>query len=152
MGNELAKKFREDLAAIGMALADVPARMGDVPWRAGGWNRKQIVGHMLDSAANNRQRFVRAAIDGSYQGPTYGQQEWVAAHGYADQPWDTLLQWWRVEHEILAAVVDRVPAERMPCSCMVEGNAPATLQFLIEDYVVHQLWHLRQIEGSAEPA
>ena len=152
MENEIAKTFRENLAAIGVALARIPPGLADVPWRAGGWSRKQIVGHMLDSAANNRQRFVRAAIHGAYQGPTYGQEEWVAAHGYADQAWETLLQWWRAEHEILAAVVDRVPAERMPCPCLVEGNAPVTLQFLIEDYVAHQLWHLRQIEDGAQSA
>jgi len=55
---------------------------------------------LLDSAANNRQRFVRAAIDGQYAGPGYEQGAWVAAHGYSDKPWDTLLRWWQAEHEI----------------------------------------------------
>ena len=64
------------------------AALADVPWREGGWTRKQIVGHLLDSAANNRQRFVRAAIDGKYAGPKYAQEAWVAAHGYASQPGD----------------------------------------------------------------
>jgi hypothetical protein len=87
--------------------------LADTPWREGGWTRKQIVGHLLDSAANNRQRFVRAAIHGSFTGPDYAQDAWVAAHGYAGQPWETLLRWWEVEHEILAAVVDRIPEERL---------------------------------------
>jgi DinB superfamily len=91
---------------------------------------------------------VRAAIDGSYAGPTYAQEPWVAAHGYAEQPWETLLEWWRVEHQILAAVVDRIPEDRMQASCTVGGEAPVTLQFLIEDYVSHQQWHLRQIEAG----
>ena len=53
---------------------------------------------MLDSAANNRQRFVRAAIDGSFSGPDYAQAAWVEAHGYAGQTWPTLLRWWETEH------------------------------------------------------
>ncbi len=60
-----------------------------MPWREGGWTRKQIVGHLLDSAANNRQRFVRASTDGKYKGPKYSQDAWVAAHGYSEQTWET---------------------------------------------------------------
>jgi hypothetical protein len=125
----------------------VPPERAAIPWRNGGWNRRQIVGHLLDSAANNRQRFVRAAIDGVYTGPGYAQEGWVAAHGYDDQPWHTLLAWWDVEHEILAAVVDRIPEERLAAICTVGGDAPVTLLFLIEDYLTHQRWHLAQIES-----
>ena len=91
----------------------VPAAIATTPWRAGGWTRKQIVGHLCDSAANNRQRFVRASIDGQYAGPGYAQDAWVDAHGYAGMEWATLLRWWQVEHEILKAAVARIPADRL---------------------------------------
>jgi len=64
MPENLAQKFRADLDEVHRALVAVPLEFADLPWREGGWTRKQIVGHLLDSAANNRQRFVRAAIDG----------------------------------------------------------------------------------------
>ena len=83
-----------------------------MPWREGGWTRKQIVGHLLDSASNNRQRFVRAAIDGSYSGPGYAQDAWVAAQGYSGESWETLVRWWHAEHEILMAAVDRIPKRK----------------------------------------
>jgi hypothetical protein len=70
---EVARKFRADLDEVHRALLTVPESLADVPWREGGWTRKQIVGHLLDSAANNRQRFVRASTGGSYFGPNYGQ-------------------------------------------------------------------------------
>jgi hypothetical protein len=50
-----------------------------------------------------------------------------------------------VEHEILAAVVDRIPAERLEASCAVGDDAPVSLRFLIEDYLRHQRWHLAQL-------
>jgi len=103
---------------------------------------------LCDSAANNRQRFVRASIDGKYAGPGYAQDDWVAAHGYADQMWETLLDWWRVEHEILRSVVARIPVERMGTLCTVGDDPPVTLQFLIEDYIRHQKWHLKQIQAQ----
>jgi hypothetical protein len=149
MAAGVAEEFRAGLDALHTMLLAVPASLAETPWREGGWTRKQIVGHLLDSAANNRQRFVRAAVDGSYAGPKYAQEAWVAAHGYADQDWETLLRWWQVEHEILAAVVDRIPEERLEAECVVGGSAPVTLRFLIEDYMAHQRWHFAQFPGSS---
>ncbi len=148
MPTQLAEQFGADLNAIHAALLALPAQLADTPWRESGWTRKQIVGHLLDSAANNRQRFVRAAIDGEYAGPRYAQDGWVAAHGYANQAWETLLEWWKSEHEILVAVVDRIPEDRLGASCAVGTDAPVTLRFLIEDYVTHQRWHLAQLTAG----
>ena len=103
---------------------------------------------MLDSATNNRQRFVRAGTEGSYTGPSYAQEAWVAAHGYGEQSWVTLLRWWEVEHEILVAVVDRIPEERLEASCVIGAEAPVTLRFVIEDYLRHQRGHLAQLTSA----
>jgi len=152
MATEVAKEFSAGLDALHAMLLRIPPALAETPWRVGGWTRKQIVGHLLDSAANNRQRFVRAAAEGHYSGPKYAQEAWVAAHGYADQEWETLLRWWHVEHEILAAVVDRIPEERLGAECVVEDNAQVTLRFLIEDYIAHQRWHFAQLTGSSPQA
>lgn len=148
MPEDLGQWFRDQLDDVHRTLTAVPSDLADTPWREGGWTRKQIVGHLLDSATNNRQRFVRASIEGSYTGPFYAQDAWVAAHGYAAQPWQTLLAWWRTEHEILIAIVDRIPPDRLRTSCIVGDEAPVTLRFLIEDYVRHQRWHLKQITAN----
>jgi hypothetical protein len=147
MPTQTARDFRTDIEKLRAALLALQPALADVPWRDGGWTRKQIVGHLLDSAANNRQRFVRAAIDGLYAGPGYEQDAWVAAHGYSDAPWETLLRWWQAEHEILMAAVDRIPEERLEASCQVADDAPVTLRFLIEDYVRHQQGHFRQLQA-----
>lgn len=146
---ELAAQFEADLEAIQAALLALPQSLAATPWRKGGWTRKQIVGHLCDSAANNRQRFVRASIDGKYAGPGYAQDAWVDAHGYAGMDWETLLRWWHVEHEILKAVVARIPADRLETNCTVGDSAPVTLRFLIEDYIAHQRHHLEQIQARA---
>jgi hypothetical protein len=149
MTTQLARSFRSELGEIRKAIGAIAAEQTGEPWRAGGWTRKQILGHMLDSATNNRQRFVRAAIDGHYRGPGYAQQGWVDAHGYAEQEWETLIGWWNAEHEILAAVADRIPKERLEASCIVGDDAPVTLRFLIEDYLRHQRGHAEQLAGRA---
>jgi hypothetical protein len=149
MPTVLTREFRAELGALQAILLGLSPALADIPWRAGGWTRKQIVGHLLDSATNNRQRFVRAALDGVYTGPRYSQDGWVAAHGYAAQDWETLLRWWQTEHEILAAIVDRIPEERLASECAVGGDAPVTLRFLIEDYLAHQHWHFAQLADGA---
>jgi hypothetical protein len=145
MHSEIGIRFRDGLAAVREALLAVSPEVADVPWRPNGWTRKQIVGHLLDSAANNRQRFVRAALDGTYNGPGYAQDAWVELQGYAQQSWETLLGWWQTEHEMLAAIVDRIPAERLAAECVIGGGDPVTLEFVIDDYVRHQRHHLEQI-------
>src|ERR1700686_1411474 len=119
MSTKVAKAFCDEIDELHHLLDEVPADLSGLPGREGGWTRKQIVGHLLDSAANNRQRFVRASIDGSYAGPSYAQDAWVEAHGYAHLSWKTLVEWWNVEHDILLAVVERIPEERMNALCTV---------------------------------
>jgi len=143
----VALTFRTEIDKLQERLAAVSPALADTPWGPGKWTRKQILGHLLDSATNNRQRFVRATIQGSYAGPAYAQDGWVAAHGYADHPWQLLLEWWRVEHQILAGVVDRIPEDRLQAVCVVGDNSPVTLQYLVEDYIAHQQWHFLQIES-----
>jgi hypothetical protein len=150
MPTALARDFRAQLASVSATLNAVSPELTDKPYRAGGWTRKQVLGHLLDSAANNRQRFVRASIQGEYSGPGYAQDAWVAAHGYKDQSWETLLRWWKAEHEILAEVVDRIPEDRLATSCIVGNGAPVTLRYLIEDYIAHHRHHLAQIAPSVQ--
>lgn len=148
MLTQTAVRFRNDLAAILTTLLSVSPDLAGVPWRASGWTRKQILGHLLDSAANNRQRFVRATLDGSYNGPGYAQDGWVHLHGYAEQSWDTLLRWWQAEHEILVALVDRIPEEQLTVNCVIADGSPVMLQFVIDDYIAHQKHHLAQITAD----
>jgi DinB superfamily len=148
MPTQTARDFRTEIEELRAELLALSPALADAPWRPGGWTRKQIVGHLLDSAANNRQRFVRASIDGQYEGPGYAQDEWVAAHGYSNESWETLLRWWQAEHEILMAAVDRIPEDRLEVMCAVGENAPVTLRFLIEDYVSHQRGHFKQLKAA----
>ncbi|MDR3724045.1 MAG: DinB family protein [Terracidiphilus sp.] len=148
MSNSLALQFRTTIDEFSALLENLPASIADVACRQEGWTGGQIVGHLIDSAANNRQRFVRASIDGRYYGPGYEQDQWVIALGYREQSWDTLLRWWRAEHEILVAVVEHIPEQKLAAECIVEDSAPVTLSFLITDYLRHQRHHFEQLKSG----
>lgn len=117
--------------------------------REGGWTRKEILGHLIDSALNNHQRFVRATLDGSYEGPTYAQTGWVNMHGYGSMPWASLVQHWGLQNQLLGEVVRRIPEDRLEAPCRVGGYEAVTLRSLVEDYVEHVGHHFRQIVSTS---
>ena len=112
------------------------------------WSRKEELGHLIDSAANNHMRFVRAGLDGNYEGPSYEQNRWVDLHGYRDLPWNDLVEFWRRYNELLAHVVERIPDERLTSPCRIGPGATVTLGFVIEDYICHLRHHLEHINPA----
>jgi hypothetical protein len=101
------------------------------------WTIKEVIGHLVDSAANNHQRFVRAQFVKELVFPKYEQNGWVRCQSYNDVDWSDLLDLWRRYNLHLAHVIRHVPAESLAIRCTIGDYEPVTLQFLIEDYVVH---------------
>jgi hypothetical protein len=112
-----------------------------------GWSKKEELGHLIDSATNNRVRFVKAALEGKFEGPSYDGPGWVELGGYARMPWNTLIELWSGLNSALAALVDRIPQGRLNCICRVGNGQPVTLEFLIDDYILHMRHHLDHILG-----
>jgi DinB superfamily len=145
MSATLSPSFRQQIASVYQHLSSVSEHDSQLRVRDGGWSRKEVLGHLIDSALNNHQRFVRASLDGTYDGPSYEQQGWVAMHGYQSMRWNSLLEHWRSQNELLCEVIDRIPEDRLESPCRVGGGAPVTLRFLVEDYLTHLHHHLNQI-------
>jgi DinB superfamily len=111
----------------------------------GKWSPKEELGHLIDSAANNHIRFVRGALEARFQGPGYAQDEWVRLHGYDAMTWDAIVDFWLAYNRFLARLVERIPDERLASECSVASNAPVTLEFLIDDYILHMQHHIDQL-------
>jgi hypothetical protein len=127
------------------AIPESDAGMG----AEGAWSRKQELGHLIDSASNNHLRFVRAALEAEYQGPSYDQNGSVALHGYQELNWSDLVEFWRQYNTLLTGVIARIPLDKLNTTCRVGTNEPVTLQFLVEDYVGHMKHHLNHILGRS---
>src|SRR5712691_8176740 len=85
--------------ALRHVLTSAPAKMnalteGEANQRPGtdGWSRKQILGHLLDSAANNHHRFVRAQFEPEFAMPSYMQEPWVDSNRYDSRAWSDLVE------------------------------------------------------------
>jgi DinB superfamily len=112
------------------------------------WAKKEILGHLLDSASNNHQRFVRATLQGSLTFPGYEQNALVDLQRFSDVDWNFLVDFWAAYNRFLAHVINSLPAEAAGTTCNIGDNKPATLQWIAEDYVAHLKHHLNQILGE----
>jgi DinB family protein len=112
------------------------------------WSKKEILGHLLDSASNNHQRFVRAALQGELTFPGYEQDKLVDLQQFRDMEWSFLVDHWASCNRFLAHVLSVLPAKAASITCHIGNNPPATLEWIAEDYVAHLKHHLNQIVGK----
>ena len=115
------------------------------PRAAGKWSPKQVIGHLVDSAFNNQQRFVRAQLGPSLTFPGYTQDAWVAAQHYQERPWADIVTLWAEVNRHLAHVIAHIERHALVTPCTIGQGAPVTLRFVAEDYVRHLHHHLAQV-------
>ena len=158
---EYAQRLR---AAVEAATPRLLAMSEDLSGRAPGpgrWSPREVIGHLVDSAANNHQRFVRGQLQDDLVFLGYAQDDWVRVQDYAHAPWADLVSLWRLYNRHLARVMELAPAERrrtprakhnvQEIGFAAPVEATATLDGIMLDYVEHLLHHLRQIGVAAEP-
>jgi DinB superfamily len=140
------------IARFDELLKTVPARLVDLsdvahkpaPDR---WSKKELLGHLIDSAVNNHVRFVRAQSAPRTEFLRYEQEFWVATQSYATESWPDLVNLWLLLNRHLLHVIKAMPAGVLPHECVIAGYAEMTLQELIVDYVSHMDHHLTQLLG-----
>lgn len=112
------------------------------------WSKKEILGHLLDSASNNHQRFVRAPLQGELTFPGYDQEKLVELQKFSEMDWSFLVDLWASYNRFLAHVLSVLPARAATITCKIGNNPPATLEWIAQDYVAHLKHHLNQIVGK----
>jgi ADP-ribose pyrophosphatase YjhB (NUDIX family) len=152
-------RLRAVVDAAERALAGVSDAASARRPAPGKWSPREVVGHLVDSAANNHGRFVRAQLQDDLVFPGYAQDAWVEVQGYASAPWRELVALWAAYNRHLARVMARVPeAARVRPRARhnlhelawrpVPAHEPATLDYFMADYVGHLEHHLRQVLGD----
>ncbi len=145
-------EFQELLETVPAELSRISDTEASVASAPGHWSRKEIVGHLLDSAANNHHRFVRAQIQDELSMPGYAQEAWVATQHYQRCAWNHLLELWTAYNRHLLHLMQQVPEYRLRNPCRIGGDEPVTLEFLMIDYVRHLRHHWDQLRAPLAPA
>lgn len=120
------------------------------------WSKKEILGHLIDSAYNNHQRFIRAEKQGNLIFAGYDQVNWVIKNNYQQRALAELVDTWATSHNHLAILLAQLPAAAYEKQytdhnfhqiCMVQPAEaePTSLAYLVEDYIFHLEHHLAQL-------
>jgi hypothetical protein len=157
MKKEVLEDFRRTIETTAVRLHALDeAEVRQARDGAEAWTPKEIVGHLIDSASNNHARFVRAQYTDDLVFPGYEQEEWVRAQRYNEEPWPQLVELWKHYNLHLLHVMAAAPEEKLQqprtrhtldriAWQMVDAAQPATLEYLMIDYIGHLKSHLRQI-------
>jgi len=141
----LADELRSEIDGALPRLRDISEAAASADRGAGKWVGKEILGHLIDSAANNQQRFVRAPFSDPFVWPGYEQNAWVSANRYRDRPWTELVELWAALNRHVAYAIEAVPASALQTQCRIGDNEPVALEWLMRDYLRHLRHHLVQI-------
>lgn len=153
---QFLEDFRDTIVGAKARLNDMSETESRQKSSPDDWSPAEVLGHLIDSAANNHQRFVRAQFTDDLVFSGYEQNQWVSSQKYTDEPWLDVIQLWSAYNLHLLHVVSVIPEDvltkaRSPHTLdqiafnLVDKNDPATLEYLIRDYVDHMRHHLDQI-------
>jgi uncharacterized damage-inducible protein DinB len=111
------------------------------------WSKKEILGHLVDSAHNNLRRFICSQYETESPTIIYDQDFWVRANGYQQTSKHDIIVLWALLNERICAVLSCMPADQYQARCNTgkEKRTEHTLLWLAEDYVKHMKHHLSQI-------
>jgi hypothetical protein len=143
MVQDLSQSLRHLIRQELPPLRAVPEATAEI--RPGGpttWSPKEELGHLIDSAANNHARFVRALIEPEFHGPSYAQNDWVRIHRYQEMPWLEIVEFWFHYNIFIAELLKRIPEEKLLTTCFVGSGPGVSLDFLVQDYVLHMRHHV----------
>lgn len=109
------------------------------------WSIAEVIGHLIDSASNNHQRFIRAQEGEELVFPKYDQNVWAVKNNYHESDWAGLVALWRHYNHHLAHVIRSIPDGQLATPCRIGPSEPCTLEFLVTDYLDHLQHHLNKI-------
>ena len=158
---EFLDNFKETVESAVLRLNEISAEDASKS-ATGDWSAKQVLGHLIDSAANNHQRFVRGQFTDDLLFPGYEGDQWVDAQRYNDASWPDLIDLWRSYNLHLLRIVSIIPQDLLTqqrdkhtldqiAFKSVDKSEPTTLEYLIRDYLDHLKHHLDQIWRNTWP-
>lgn len=110
------------------------------------WSKKEILGHLCDSALANIRRFVITQYKEN-ENIVYDQDFWVKAQNYQNVPTSDIISLWKFLNFQIVNTIENIPDEALQRTCDMTKAEPQifTLEFIINDYISHLQHHLKAI-------
>jgi len=121
--------------------------------KEGEWSPKEIIGHLIDSASNNQQRFVRLQIEEQLVFPGYGKDNtrWVSIEHFNEMRYSDLITLWMLYNVLIGNIIRMADPAKLQ-NCWDSDKGKITLLDLMKDYVRHLKEHTASLTGILEKA
>ena len=142
---QTANRLRETITQILPFLEAISEAEASEKPQPNKWSKKEIIGHLIDSACNNQQKFVRTMRQPHLDFVGYEQDFWVSMQSYQTARWAELLSFWASYNQHIAHIIENVKSEVLQNTITINGVGLFTLDFIMNDYMEHLKHHLKQI-------
>lgn len=154
--NKYSQKLNQIIEAATPLLRSIPIAEMNEKTSPDKWSKKEILGHLIDSAYNNHQRVVRAKSQGNLIFQGYDQNEWVNRNNYQNRQVDDIINTWIFTNRHLSFAIGNLPTQllnrptdkhnfhQISMQRLQEGSV-SSLAYLVWDYNFHLEHHLGQI-------
>jgi hypothetical protein len=140
---KVIQELRELVAVFSQRLSEITDAEFSAKPQPHKWSKKEITGHLIDSAQNNLRRFICAQYESTPSKIVYEQDFWVAANQYQSRPSESVIALWKLINTQIILVLASMPPDKY--NAQSETNELHTLAWLAEDYIRHLKHHLEQI-------
>lgn len=136
-------KLKEIIETIPLILNNFSEETFNKKENLNKWSKKEILGHLIDSATNNHQRFVRGQFEDNPK-IIYDQNNWNKYNFYPEINSKQLIDFWKIYNIQLVEIMNKIEVKNLQKTIDVNEKL-LTLEFLIIDYVEHLEHHLKQL-------
>jgi hypothetical protein len=114
----------------------------------GKWSKKEILGHLVDSAIHNLVRFTEINyLEKPYHQRPYSQNDLVNLNQYQTMDSTELVQLWLSLNKQIIRIFKSVDEKALDYQIIMNDESVIDLKFLMTDYVEHLEYHILQIKG-----
>lgn len=125
-------------------FAQIPVEKWDIKSKPDKWSRKEIIGHLCDSAMNNLRRFVVSQYEPDNH-IIYQQEEWVRLQQYQQSSYTDIIQLLQLLNVQITRTLENLPKDGWQKTCITDEQH--SIMYLATDYIIHLNHHINQIKN-----
>lgn len=143
------KRFEKIVDSFHTQLLKIKDEITNVRLSDDKWALREIIGHLIDSASNNHQRFVRLQFDDLIDFPAYNGEKWIEVQKYIDMEWSVLVTLWYNYNCLLLHIIGNSNVSTY-ANVWVKGDETIPLEQLISEYCKHLELHIEHFSARVQ--
>lgn len=140
------RELREVVDSFGKQLFETDDGITGIKLAEDKWSLKEIIGHLIDSASNNHQRFVRMQSEDLLDFPPYDAEVWIKAQKYNGMDWGLLVSLWYNLNILLLNIIENTD-EKAYGNVWVRNEEAIPFEQLVTEYFKHMGLHIEHFSN-----